>query len=229
MAVFDPFAGYDGDSPASLPKNNKQPLVVTGSYDKTAIIWELHTGTKRHALLGHGKSVTDMVIYSIKDTPLLATGSIDRIIIVWNLLTGERLQTLVGHTDRICFLALYMPAVASFCDFPTIVSVGDDRAVIIWEDAFHSQVNSFSRDNVNRAFYYDLEEEDWPMLTRLLGEGPNVLLENPQLFYFAIERDRPDFVLKFRTVLKESLPFLDKHRVQIIKEEFGHPELCDRF
>lgn len=54
------------------------------------------------------------------------------------------------------------------------------------------------------------------MLTRLLGEGSNVLLENPQLFFFAIERHRPDFVLKFRTVLKDALPFLDKHRVQFV-------------
>lgn len=220
VAVYDPFVCYD--DAASLPENNQQQLIVTGSYDKTTIVWEMNSGAQRHTLLGHGESVTDMVIYSVKESPLLATGSIDKIIIVWNLLTGERLQTLVGHTDRICFLTLYMPPVPSFCDFPTIVSGGDDRAVIIWEDAFHSQVNSFSRDNVNRAFHYDLEEEDWPLLTRLLGEGPNVLLENPQLFYFAIEHDRPDFILKFRSVLRESLPFLDKHRVQIIQEDLDN-------
>ncbi len=73
--------------------------LVTGSFDKTARVWDLGTGEVLQVLEGH-----DDYIYAVDITPdgqRLVTGSLDRTARVWDLETGALLHVLDGHEARI--------------------------------------------------------------------------------------------------------------------------------
>lgn len=57
---------------------------------------------------------------------------------------------------------------------------------------------------MNRAFLMDLAEEDWPMITSLVRKyGVQVFVENSNLFFLAVKKQRPDFLMKFRRFLTQ--------------------------
>ena len=65
---------------------------VSGSEDKSLIIWDLRRGSVHKHLRGHGKAVTCVAI--TKDGCLVVSGSADRTLRVWDLQTGELLHVL---------------------------------------------------------------------------------------------------------------------------------------
>ena len=77
--------------------------IVTGSLDRTAKIWNAHTGALIRTLAGHRYWI-DSVAFS-PDGQSIVTGSWDRTAKIWNATTGELLHTLVGHTDPIYSIA----------------------------------------------------------------------------------------------------------------------------
>lgn len=236
-AIYDPLTHYRCSQEA-LPPNNCCPLLITGSYDSTTVVWDLNSGEKLRRMRGHTESVTALSVYSPEQSgdPLLVTCSIDKLVIVWNLLTGERLQTLVGHTDRVCFVTVFAPPPLPstsltphhtrrrkkhMMDFPTVISGGDDKMNIIWEDVLYQRKIMPLRDNINRAFAFDLKEEDWPMITYFAREFDGLIfLENPHLFHLAVRYERPDFLLKFRTYLTKVLPYMNRYddRIPLIRK-----------
>lgn len=243
-AFYDPFAHYD---PLNLgehspPEANQNVLLVTVSYDKTTVVWDVNTGVALRRLRGHIESITAVAIHTPRQphllgedaaVPLIVTCAIDKLVIVWNLLTGERLQTLVGHTDRVCFLTIFDPYRLPFTqsssigrsgsggngstlEFPTIISGGDDHTNIIWEDTLYPTRMMPTRDNVNRAFACDLQEDDWPLITRFALEfDGHIFLENPHLFQLAVRHQRPDFLLKFRSYLTKVLPYMTEYEDRV--------------
>src|SRR3990167_5239096 len=93
--------------------------VVTGSCDKTAIIWDLNTGKQLHILNGHTDCMLSVAISGDK----VVTGSFDKTAIIWNLNTGKQLHTLKGHTDCIRLVAI---------SGDKVVTGSDDETAIIW-------------------------------------------------------------------------------------------------
>lgn len=55
--------------------------MITGSDDKTAIIWELSSGNISKKLQGHSDLVSSVVFSS--DSNFVATGSSDKIAVIW--------------------------------------------------------------------------------------------------------------------------------------------------
>ncbi|MBA2307058.1 hypothetical protein H0W26_02910, partial [Candidatus Dependentiae bacterium] len=92
---FQALAGHTGyvSSVAYSPDGN---TVLTGSWDKTARLWDVTTGKQLHILEGHMKGVNS-VAYSPDGTTLL-TGSEDNTTCVWDVTTGKQLRILKGHT-----------------------------------------------------------------------------------------------------------------------------------
>lgn len=186
---------------------------------------------KKHTLSKHKESVTDLAMYTPRSPsrrPLVVTCSIDKLVMVWDLHHGICLQTLVGHTDRVCFMKIFnppkhiehsppstVPKHKHPLDFPTIISGGDDSMNIIWEDTLYEQRFMPAREMVNRAFAFDLKEDDWPMITSLAKEWEGrIFYENSHLFHLAIRHKRPDFLLKFRRYLKRVLTFIREYDTQ---------------
>ncbi|SPC66194.1 related to MET30 - involved in regulation of sulfur assimilation genes and cell cycle progression [Ustilago sp. UG-2017b] len=85
------------------------PVVITGSYDRTARIWNLETGEMLRVLEGHTRGVRCLQF----DEAKLITGSMDRTLKIWNWRTGALIRTLEGHTEGIVCLHFNEDTLAS--------------------------------------------------------------------------------------------------------------------
>ena len=77
-----------------------QNILITGSYDKTAIVWNLETGEVLRQLKGHARCIRTLQF----DDTKLVTGSMDNTLRIWNYHTGQCIRTLEGHTDGVVHL-----------------------------------------------------------------------------------------------------------------------------
>ena len=68
-------------------------VIITGSDDKTAKVWDLINGNLIHTFFGHTKAVKCIAVAS----EYVITGSLDSTIIVWSFSSGSRYKTLEGH------------------------------------------------------------------------------------------------------------------------------------
>ena len=66
--------------------SNDNTKVVTGSWDKTAIVWDINTGYKLLDLNGHKDFITSVAISN--DNTKVVTSSRDNTAIIWNINTG---------------------------------------------------------------------------------------------------------------------------------------------
>ncbi|KAI9012136.1 WD40-repeat-containing domain protein [Phycomyces nitens] len=94
-------------------------LVMTGSHDKTAVVWDLETGEKLRTLNGHARSVSSLQF----DTTKLVTASMDHTLRVWNYRTGQCIRTLQGHTDGVVHINF---------DCRILASGSADATIKIW-------------------------------------------------------------------------------------------------
>ena len=78
-------------------------LIVTGSHDNSAKIWDSEMGRELLTLRGHTASVTCVAISP--DGQRIATGSEDQTARVWDIHTGDELLALTEHQDRIRTIA----------------------------------------------------------------------------------------------------------------------------
>jgi hypothetical protein len=98
--------------------------VVSGSYDKTAQVWEATEGTPLLRIYtGHTDKV-NAVMWSPKGTYVASAGS-DKTVQVWNPATGVMVYKYTGHSDVVTALA-WSP------DGTKIASASYDGTVQIW-------------------------------------------------------------------------------------------------
>ncbi|KAJ7098156.1 WD40-repeat-containing domain protein [Mycena belliarum] len=76
------------------------PVLITGSYDRTARVWNLETGVELHCLKGHTRAVRALQFDQVK----LITGSMDHTLKVWDWRRGKCIRTLTGHTEGVVCL-----------------------------------------------------------------------------------------------------------------------------
>jgi WD40 repeat protein len=101
-------------------------LLVTGSQDHTAAIWQVHSGVRLHLLADHQGGVTDAVFGP--GGRLVVTTSSDGATRVWDVRTGRRLALLLGHANAVNS--------ASFSrDGKFLVTASSDGTARVWEAA----------------------------------------------------------------------------------------------
>jgi len=84
---------------SSVAFSRDDTRALTGSFDGTAIVWDLATG-KRVLRLVHGKQEVLSVAYSPDpDGRHALTGGFDGVINLWDLTSGVRLCSLIGFID----------------------------------------------------------------------------------------------------------------------------------
>lgn len=113
-------------------------LLVSGSRDKSIIVWELETevertnnnqekvnivGKMKKRLVGHNHFISDISVSSDKQYCLSA--SWDSTLRLWNLKTGETKHRFVGHKKDVL-------SVAFSADNREIVSGSRDHDVNVW-------------------------------------------------------------------------------------------------
>jgi len=103
--------------------------IVTGSDDRTAIVWDAINGAPLITLKGHLEGI-HAVAFS-PDGQRIVTGSKDGQAMVWDATTGQPLLTLRGHTNQVCSAAFSR-------DGRRIVTCSGDRTAKVW-DAFTGQ------------------------------------------------------------------------------------------
>ena len=93
--------------------------VITGSEDRTACVWDLHTGRHLHTLF-HGDTVKS--VYAVDNRVI--TGSRDGTAGVWDLQTGRRLHTLRHgrHVDTV------------YAVDNRVITGSEDRTAGVWGD-----------------------------------------------------------------------------------------------
>jgi len=85
---------------ASARFSPKGDLIVTGSWDNSAKIWNAQTGRVIRKLEGGHTSFVNTAVFS-PDGLFVLTASDDGTAKLWNVETGEVAKTLEGHKDRV--------------------------------------------------------------------------------------------------------------------------------
>jgi WD40 repeat protein len=98
-------------------------LVITGSQDATAIIWDTRSGKPLRTLKGHTAPVTS-VAFSPDSTRAL-TGSRDNTAKLWDAKTGKEILSLPGHTQEVTSVS-FSP------DGLNVLTSSRDGTAIIW-------------------------------------------------------------------------------------------------
>lgn len=124
------------DTVCTLSSTDKDGIVLSGSWDKTAKLWTVNEqGYSCVTFQGH-----EAAVWAVCQLPnnRYATGSADKLIAIWNSL-GEKLLILKGHTD----------CVRGLIPLPngSLLSVSNDATVRLWNDSwecvkeFHGHTN----------------------------------------------------------------------------------------
>jgi WD domain, G-beta repeat len=127
-ALFTPLTGHT-DAVTSVAFSPDGHTLATGSYDKTAWLWNVTDPTQPTSLgqlTGH-TDIVDSVAFS-SDGHTLATGSYDRTVRLWNVIDPAHptsLGQLTGHTDIV-------DSVAFSSDGHTLATGSYDRTVRLW-------------------------------------------------------------------------------------------------
>ncbi len=108
---------------------------LSGSTDRTLILWEVATGEALRTFSGHTGAVTSVAFSPDGRTAL--SGSGDSTLILWEVATGEVLRTFSGHT-------WVVESVAFSPDGRTALSGSRDSTLILWDVATGEALRTFS-------------------------------------------------------------------------------------
>ncbi|MCG9134421.1 T9SS type A sorting domain-containing protein [Candidatus Poribacteria bacterium] len=127
-------SGHDNAIKSLSFSPNGQTL-ASGSFDKTARLWDASTGNTLRTLQGHTDAVLSVAFSP--DGQTIASGSWDNTIRLWDASTGNTLRTLQGHTDDV-------ESVVFSPDGQTIVSGSKDNTIRLWDPNTGNTLRTFS-------------------------------------------------------------------------------------
>jgi guanine nucleotide-binding protein subunit beta-2-like 1 protein len=114
----------------SQKENEDSPVLVTGSRDKSLIIWNLYDeeqdgkcGKPYRQLLGHNHFVSDLSLS--QENCFILSSSWDKTLRLWDLRTGKTTRLFQGHTKEALTIS-FSP------DNRQILSAGADRKIMLW-------------------------------------------------------------------------------------------------
>ncbi|XP_031618789.1 phospholipase A-2-activating protein [Contarinia nasturtii] len=122
LVPFTVLKNHKENVSAMAPGNEKRTF-ISGSWDKTAIVWKIGANGESEAPLkleGHEATVWSVCVLK---SGKFVTGSADRTIVYWNS-RGEKLKVLKGHTDCVRGL-LALPD-------DSIISASNDANIKFW-------------------------------------------------------------------------------------------------
>ncbi len=111
-----------GISCLTLSRDGK--MIIIGSRDNTARIWDVATGQERAVLKGHTNGISCLTLSS--DGKMIITGSWDKTARIWDVATGKQRFVLKGHTGFISCLSLSR-------DGNSLITGSWDKTARIWD------------------------------------------------------------------------------------------------
>ncbi|MBW3542787.1 MAG: WD40 repeat domain-containing protein, partial [Planctomycetes bacterium] len=97
--------------------------LISGSNDRTAIVWNLETGEQFFTISGHGSGIEGVLF--TPDGKFIVTSSFDSRIRLWNAADGDSVSILNGHSGSVIDVRLSP-------DGTTLASGGADKVVHLW-------------------------------------------------------------------------------------------------
>ena len=113
----------------SLDFSQDGRLIVSGSGDKTARIWNMDGVNSKVLTINDPDTNNDAGVTSVAISPngqLVAAGSLDAIVRIWDVATGALLERLRGHRDSVYSVA-FTP------DGKGLVSGSLDKTLKYWD------------------------------------------------------------------------------------------------
>jgi WD40 repeat protein len=103
-----------------------QPVLVSGSQDKTVRVWDPTTGALQATFTGHGGIVYAVACTVLDGQPVVVSGSEDETVRVWDLATGA-LRATLAHDGWVGAVA------CSVLDGQPVVISGEDEMILVWD------------------------------------------------------------------------------------------------
>jgi glucose repression regulatory protein TUP1 len=113
----------------SLDFSRDGRIIVSGSGDRTARIWDMAEGVCLHVLRVNDMDQKDPGVTSVAISPdgrLVAAGSLDKMVRVWDTQSGQMLERFEGHKDSVY-------SVAFMADGKSVVSGSLDKTLRLWQ------------------------------------------------------------------------------------------------
>eukprot|EP00667_Euglena_gracilis_P001343 EG_transcript_1343 len=123
------------DSVVAIAVAEEADLLISGSVDTTARVWDLSTGELLRTLEGHSGTVAG--VGTTSDASVVVTASADTTARVWNVTSGTTTRVLAGHTAGINSVALSP-------DGATAATGADDTLVRLWSVATGNSIRVLS-------------------------------------------------------------------------------------
>lgn len=111
-------------------------FILTGSYDKTACLWDTATGTALRIFEGHTGQVAS-VCFS-PDGQYALTGSWDKTARLWDVATGKELRSFQGHVFSV-------RSVCFSLDGRFVLTGSEDLTARLWNVATGKVIRTFQR------------------------------------------------------------------------------------
>lgn len=119
------FSPHNSVASARFSPDGKR--IVTGSWDKTARIWDAEKAVSELRLEGGHRQYVNDAAFSPDGLRVVTAGD-DRTACVWDARTGKLLLTLRGHRDRVAS-AVFSP------DGRQILTASNDKTARVWDAA----------------------------------------------------------------------------------------------
>lgn len=135
---------------SALSPGNESGILLSGSWDKTAIIWKIAGLVEHSSIKLEGHEAAVWCVCALKSGKIV-TGSADKSIIYWNS-SGEKLKVLKGHKDCVRAL-LSLPN-------DSIISASNDATIKFWNEDGECVKEMYGHTNYiySMAFNYQVGE-----------------------------------------------------------------------
>lgn len=213
IAIYQPtLIECDDDIKNKLFKNYDiltRTLIISGGSDGIIFITDAYQNEEPlMKLSGHKDGISSLKLQIDVNSPenpvKIVSGDVNGGLIIWNLCTGKEIDDLVKHKEKVIdFIVLNLSK-----NVDMLVSC-DDKNLVYWNDSLYPFSFMPHRYEVLSAFKHDIKFEDWPHITNMaIDYGEALFVENPHLFYLAVQHERSDFLIKFRKYFTIVLPYI---------------------
>jgi WD40 repeat protein len=120
----------------SMSSDGKQ--VISGSTDKTLILWDVESGQPIRIFKGHSDSVWAVSLSG--DGKRAISGSKDKTLILWDVESGQPIRTFKGHSNEV-------RAVCMSSDGRRAISGSTDGKLILWDVESGKLIRSFTKEH----------------------------------------------------------------------------------
>jgi WD40 repeat protein len=122
-------------SAVAIAELDGQPVLASGSHDRTIRLWNARTGQEICGLLeGHTEIVNAIALHTVEGRPVVVSGSDDRTIRLWDARDGEAIGAPLEHAN-----AVRAVAIGNFESRLLMVAGCDDGTVCLWDASAHTR------------------------------------------------------------------------------------------